>query len=229
MNIKINKLLIVSLLIALSGSALFSQNYELLSSTVPSVRMNEAQRLGNEGIVEAIPSLINLLNDESVGVRINAVVSLGRMGTDEALVALVKVVHEDSSPAVKVMAVQELGRFGDVSAITTLLEALDEDNELVGAAAAHALGRRGGQKVLPKLIEKAQDSKSSARVKAASFDAITEVLEVETPDADTLSRIERASRRSSRDKNSKVKDAAEKTRMGAEKSRNRKRGEGNLK
>jgi HEAT repeat protein len=94
---------------------------EQLKSSIPKVRANAAELLGQRGAVrssdvkEAVGPLLHLLReDKNADVRKAAAEALGKIGRDpkEAVPALVEAMKTDRAAPVKVAAINALGQFG---------------------------------------------------------------------------------------------------------------------
>jgi HEAT repeat protein len=68
-----------------------------LEAADPRLRSAAAQVLGQAQVADAVPALIEAVNDDDPQVRWSAVISLGRMGTDESRDALQALLDDDDS------------------------------------------------------------------------------------------------------------------------------------
>ncbi len=182
--------------------------YELLKSIDPVVRMQEAQRLGNEIVMDAVPELIELLSDEYTGVRTNAIVALKRIGNPQSIDGLITVLNSDPAMGPRIMAAQALGKFRDKRVQKALLKAVDSENENLRAAAVRSLGKVGDEKSVKKLIEIVKNDESES-VRQAAVTALTEITELGYA-GDNRKYIEKIVKKAKKDKSKKVKDAGEK-------------------
>ncbi|MBA3065411.1 HEAT repeat domain-containing protein [bacterium] len=177
----------------------------LLKSTDSAVRINEAQRLGNERVEEAVPDLIELLNDKSAGVRINAAVSLSNIGDERAVEPLLKVLKNDKIRGVRVMAAQSLGRFGDKRAASALKKLAEDKDPEMRRMAYGAMGKSEGGGEAAQLIEALKDA--HWQVRQTAVDSLMELTEMGKTDRKA---IKKAIKEARKDKDIRVKKSAEK-------------------
>lgn len=106
-----------------------------------------AELLGVHGDVAAAPLLESVLRDpgEPRDVRAAAAGALGRIGSPTSTEPLVRVLTDDSDPALQRTCAEALGRIGDPVAAIPLLAAMASPDVAVGATAADALARLGAE------------------------------------------------------------------------------------
>lgn len=132
-------------------------------------RTGAARLIGMLRIAEAIPTLINALDDVDKDVRIEAIRSLGYLRSGEAVPHLMEKL-EDKNVDIRRSAAWSLGRIGDVRSLDSLLELLrDPDNE-VRFNAIVSLGKLLDQRAVLPLLKMV--NQSSYRLKEASINAI---------------------------------------------------------
>jgi len=105
-----------------------------------SIRKQAAISLGENGHTEAVPELIELLNDTQINRNDRSYIAalLGRIGGPEAIHPLIEST-KDSYNFVKAASIRSLGQIGDPIAIPTLVELLDDEEEGIPETAAEAL------------------------------------------------------------------------------------------
>jgi len=185
------------------------ESFKLLKDTSILVRMKEAQRLGLEGVKEAVPDLIETLKDESAGVRISAVVSLGYLEDKRAIKPLIKVLENDKSAGVKIMAAQTLGRFRGKKVAKALSDAVEDKDPKIRGTASRALGETGGEAAVEKLLQIAEND-ADGSVKQSAINALTSIVEMRRIGKDSRTAIEKAIKKAGSNKNKKVRNTAQK-------------------
>ena len=147
------------------------------------IRVNAAEELGRSGAAEAVPALIDAMNDDYWGVRLSAAMALGDIGdASEPVVPTLAKALRDENPSVRSGAAWALGRIGEPAkaAVPALIEALHEDKASIRFNAAYALGRIGeiAKDAVPALIHALRDEDGQVRHFA------TEALkQIRTPEA----------------------------------------------
>jgi HEAT repeat protein len=136
-----------------------------LVSTDAGVRASAARSLGKIGDAEAIPYLLQALQDSDYGVRLNAAEALGQIGDAQAVTDLLRAL-QDSDNNMRRAAATALGRIGDAQAVPGLLQALQDWDNDMHSIAAEALGQIGPP-AIPGLILALQDKYSFMRFNAA--------------------------------------------------------------
>lgn len=136
-------------------------------------RFIAAKTVGEQKIKEAVPVLLELLDDDNVQVRIASVVALKSFGGKKILENLIRALA-DSSEWVRVHAVETIGLYKDRKHIELLSQFLEnEDSDKVRATLIKVLGELGGAKVLPIITLYLKDS--NARVRANAVEAIDRI------------------------------------------------------
>lgn len=118
----------------------------LQDETDPRKRRAAAVGLGRARTNDAVPALVQALEDGDSGVRQRAVQGLGRHGGPGAVAPLSRALLEDAEPRVRRLAATSLGMIPDERAWLALLEAQSDTDTTVREAAKRALGsleRRG--------------------------------------------------------------------------------------
>lgn len=139
----------------------------------PKSRWMAVVALGEMGSAarDAIPALVDALEDDDVAVRWDAAKALGKMGpaAASAVPALAAVIHEQSDAIVRQYAVAALGKIGPPAkaAVPALIGALKERASHLDEQAGDALVSIGPAAV-PALIEAMKDDDPQVRLKAAS-------------------------------------------------------------
>lgn len=113
-----------------------------LKSSDYGVRRHTAEKLGRLQVKDAVPELIELLEDTNWNVRKAAVSALGSIGEKSAASALLPVLR-DTDWFVREAAAVALGKLGDVSAVSALRECLQDEVFSVKKAANSALQKLG--------------------------------------------------------------------------------------
>lgn len=119
---------------------------QLQDSDNPRQRRRAAVALGQARTSDAVPPLVQALEDDDPGVRQRAAQGLGRHGGSLAVAPLSRALLEDTEPRVRRMAASSLGRITDERAWLALLEAQSDSDASVRDAARNALAgleRRG--------------------------------------------------------------------------------------
>jgi len=136
------------------------------------VSMDAASALGEIG-PQAIPALVEAVDDRDAQVRRGAILALGFIGPEakEAAPLIIQALEGDAEWLVRSGAANALGWIKpDASeAVPALVQALEDESEYVRSAAADALGEFGAQArdAIPALIEALGDEYSGLRSSAA--------------------------------------------------------------
>jgi len=126
----------------------------------------KVELLGMTRSDEAIPGLLELVEDSDSDVRRSAADALGKIGGDRAIQGLLKLV-EHSDYYVRRSVAYALGNIGDDRAIRGLLKLIEHSDYYVRWSAAGALGKIGDKKAIPGLLKLLEDSHPSVRRRAA--------------------------------------------------------------
>ncbi len=110
----------------------------LFNDSDDDVRMSAADALGMIGSEDAIDTLKEALNDNSVVVRMSAVESLGSVGNEDVVSSLSKALL-DKDKEVRESVVESLGMIGGEMAIQALQSALSDEDKYVRESAAEIL------------------------------------------------------------------------------------------
>jgi HEAT repeat protein len=131
------------------------------------VRRSAASALEHKGLEakEAIPALIEVLQDEDGRVRATAARALGKIGpeAERAIPVLAEALQsQNEDHNVKLEAAEALGKMGS-EAIPALAKALQHEQYFVRRIAARALGERGGARAVPALTKALRDEDRNVR------------------------------------------------------------------
>ncbi len=136
-------------------------------------RFIASKTAGEQKIKEAVPVLLELLDDDNVQVRIAAVIALKSFNGKKIIENLIRALA-DSSEWVRVHAVETIGMYKDRKHIELLSQFLEnEESDKVRATLIKVLGELGGAKVLPIITLYLKDS--NARVRANAVEAIERI------------------------------------------------------
>jgi HEAT repeat protein len=130
------------------------------------LRDSAAKALGEIVCQEAVPPLIECLQDEYSLVRRDAAEALGKIGSVEAVQPLIERLG-DEEWNVRSNAAEALGKIGSEQAVPPLIECLQDEYSLVRRDAAEALGKIGSVEAVQLLIERLGDENSNIRSNAA--------------------------------------------------------------
>ena len=139
----------------------------------PKSRWMAVVALGEMGAIarDAVPALIEALEDGDAAVRWDAAKALGKMGpaAASAVPALAAALHEHDDVIVRQYAVAALGKIGPPAkaAVPALIGALKEESSHIDEQASEALVSIGPAAV-PALIEAMKDADPQVRMKAAN-------------------------------------------------------------
>jgi HEAT repeat protein len=150
----------VSLLLGCQGSDRHVAYKELLSDD-PQARADAAHRLGQARAVDAVGSLVAVLDDPDETVRVTAIRALGQIGDRRALPALVGRA-DDPLASVRLALCQALGQLADPAAVPTLARLLHDPDETIRLGAARALGKVEGGEGTRTLLAAALRDRSEA-------------------------------------------------------------------
>ena len=155
---------------------MFSTNEEILKGLKSDDWVNSflaAKAAGEKKIKAALPSLIELLDDDNTQVRISAILALKFFDDKKIVENLIRALA-DPSEWVRVYAVEAISRFKDKKHVKLLSQFLEnEENEKVRATIIKVIGELGGLKVLPILTLYLKDP--NARVRANAVEAIENI------------------------------------------------------
>lgn len=106
----------------------------------PKVRANAVFVLGRLNAIEALPTMIEALeNDKSHEVRLTVVEILGKFRVPDVIPPLLKTLESDDDD-MRAQASKSLGLVGRISVLDSLVNALGDQSAQVRAEAAEALG-----------------------------------------------------------------------------------------
>jgi HEAT repeat protein len=109
--------------------------YLVNALTHPEMRLSAASRLGDLGVVEAVPALIRNLAVKRDIDRSAAVIALGKIGDPSAIEPLRTVANEDEAIGLRTQAIASLARLGDPVGVDLLAQlAVDPDRVLTGTS-----------------------------------------------------------------------------------------------
>ncbi|NOZ29360.1 MAG: tetratricopeptide repeat protein, partial [Chloroflexi bacterium] len=115
---------------------------------------------------EAIPALIQLLQDENEDVRRATAEALGKLKAREAIPTLIQLLQDEAWP-VRQAAAEALGKLEAREAIPALIQLLQDEAGFVRRATAEALGKLKAREAIPTLIQLLQDEDRDVRWAAA--------------------------------------------------------------
>jgi HEAT repeat protein len=179
-----------------------SKDLERLRQGSKRSRRKAARRLGESTDVRAVPSLIDVLDDEDPKLVEAAAAALGTLGDRRAVEPLARLL-ESRGEWVRLTAATALAEIGDARGEPILVAAMasvDADQPLTAAGALAQLGERGEAALLREL----EDSQQGAYVREAIVNALAEsssrrareALEAATEDKNRF--VRRAARRALR-------------------------------
>ena len=128
-----------------------SVDYQELLDTDPQVRTDAALRLGNAKAVEAVDSLIAVLDDRDEVVRVTVIQALASIGDIKAVPPVAEMI-DDPLRTVRQAAMLALGEFGDPRGLVALEKMLYDGDENMRLIACRNIGRIEGQEALDLLI-----------------------------------------------------------------------------
>jgi len=152
-------------------------NLGLLHSDDHIQRLEAIDFLRRGYIVEALDSLIELLEDNSVIVRESVLQTLCSCLDDSVLDKFIKLLSHDD-PLVRARIAQSLGEIGNKLAVDGLVQSLSDSDVLVRRAAAYALGKIGDIQSLSPLLNSLDDE--AWQVRRASLHALSCLRRPET-------------------------------------------------
>ncbi|ANM28972.1 hypothetical protein ABI59_04205 [Acidobacteria bacterium Mor1] len=134
------------------GDGVF-KNFPELQDDDPIVRSDAARRLGDSRAVEAVPALIQLLQqDPDEEVRVTAIGSLEEIG-DPSATAPIAASHKDAKHTVRLQVAMTLGKLGDPESIPALQALLYDPDDTVRISAARSLGQIATPESLKVLVD----------------------------------------------------------------------------
>ncbi len=138
---------------------------EALVAVLPGA--DAAEALGQIGDPRALEALADTLTSTSGGlVRTNAAYALALIGGDRAMELLLTIALADPGAETRQAAVSALGTMGK-RPVDRFIAALGDANASVRAAAAAALGERGGKRSVDPLVGALADQEAAVRTAAA--------------------------------------------------------------
>lgn len=143
-----------------------------LSSSDWCQRLRAVQELSTTD--DAIPVLVEALNDADARVRRLAAAALGATGSDTAVGPLSTVLLNDPAVGVRRTAGDALSDLANVSAQPAVCQALKDANKLIRWRAARFLADVGTEEALPALLHAKHDSEFEVRLEVeAAIERIT--------------------------------------------------------
>lgn len=144
-----------------------------LSADVPELRMAAASALGDLGLAESVPHLVDCLDDPDERVRARVARACGVIGDARATEPLADLLS-DPDAGVRREAAESLGRIGNRQALQALLGLYDDDSERVRRIAVSAFGAFENDRPVEPLVGALADS--SAAVRRTAVYALVELL-----------------------------------------------------
>ena len=126
--------------------------FEAAESDDPRIRHYLALSLGHLKSEQAVPTLVEALNDADSSTRIYAAWALGNIGDTRAVQPMIRLIR-DQDAGVRKMAVYGLGAIGDPRAAEELIPALQDSQLDVSWNAAIALAQLGSRAGLVKILQ----------------------------------------------------------------------------
>jgi len=133
-----------------------------LDADIPELRMAAANALGELGKPDALPQLLETLDDPDPRVRARAARAAGRIEDARACDALIERLS-DPKATVRQEAAESLGAISNRQALNALLEMFDDDRAVIRRIAIGAMGNFGNAKPVDGLIEALSDENPSVR------------------------------------------------------------------
>jgi len=145
---------------------------ERLKDVSAEVRQDAAAALRDSNAKEAVPLLLPLLRDRSVGVRAEAVLTLGHVkpASAEIIVLIRDLLRNDSQEFVKLQAIKALGAIGPQAkdATADLVGALNDKRLTLFAAEALAAIGPAAHSAIPSLVSRLTSEDDWDRLSAAN-------------------------------------------------------------
>ncbi len=137
--------------------------YKELLNEDPAVRADAVRKLGESRVAEALPSLLEMLNDPSEEVRVMTLIALADFGDTSVFPDLMPLT-DDPMDAVRLQLAYTCFRFADSAGIEALEKLMYDPDETIRVATARALGVIDDPKALQLLLDYAlQDESETVR------------------------------------------------------------------
>ncbi len=146
---------------AASDDRPIEQLEQYLKSDQWETRRSAVEALGVSGKTEAIPLILQALEDEENLVRWKALRALSNFDGPPVIEGLIRALH-DPDHLTADAAATELSRIGE-PAVSALIAALSDENVNVRGNAAEALGRIGSEDAIPYLVDLLEDTEVPQR------------------------------------------------------------------
>ncbi len=129
-----------------------------LTSAMPDVRWDAANRLAERGDPAAVDALIRAMRDPGGTIRVCIMAkALGHLKDPRALSALTEAAFDPTNRDLRLCAIQSMGMIRDPRAVPNLIKALEAGN--MPLASADALARLGDERGVEPIIRAASDPK----------------------------------------------------------------------
>ena len=126
------------------------------------VRVYGVEKLGESGQLDAVPHLIQALEDEKARVRLAAIDALGMLKDRRATGALIPFL-QDRRAALALAAIDALGQIGDSTAVGALVAVVQAEVSVLRLAAIDALGQIGDSTAVDVLCSQMQGETTQVR------------------------------------------------------------------
>lgn len=133
-----------------------------LGADIPELRMAAANAIGELGKADALPQLLETLDDPDPRVRARAARACGRIEDARACDGLIGRL-EDPKAQVRQEAAEALGAISNRQALNALLTMFDDERPVIRRIAVGAMGNFGNAKPVDGLIEALSDENPSVR------------------------------------------------------------------
>jgi len=159
---KHSHVLIVTLLTLCACSPNIDTYVRQLQYPNTDMRVYAAEKLGQSKNPNAVPHLIQALNDEKLSVRLAAIDALGHLQDHRATQPLLPFLRNERLRFV-FATIEALGRIGDPNAVDSLNAIVTDNLPTIRLAAIDALGQIGNPKATDVLIEQIKNPSSDVR------------------------------------------------------------------
>jgi HEAT repeat protein len=149
-----------------------------LEADIPELRMAAANALGELGVPDTIPRLVNRFEDDDPRVRARAARACRNINDARATEPLVGLLT-DAKAEVRREAAEALGRIGNRQALQALLQLYDDDSERVRRIAVRGFGQFRNDRPVEYLVEALADDSPAVR-RTAVFSLIELLSNVPT-------------------------------------------------